>query len=88
VRKHNREEEATVAAAPSLVPATISDDLRAILSKLNFGEEEVISAVEKIPEDVLAEEDADEVTQRVIKDNIAIGGRATRLSTRLATQIR
>ena len=61
MRKYNREEEATVAAAPSLIPATISDDLQAILSKLNFREEEVISAVEEIPEDILVEEDADEV---------------------------
>ena len=62
MREYNREKEAAVAAAPSLIPATISDDLRVILSKLNFGEEEVISTVKEIPEDILVEEDADEVT--------------------------
>jgi len=80
VRKHNREEEAAVVATPSLVPATISDNLRAILSKLNFGEKEVTSAVKEIPEDILAEEDTNEVIQRVIKEDIVTGGRAIRSS--------
>jgi len=84
VRKYNREEEATVVATPSLVSATISDNLRTILSKLNFGEEEVAGVVEEIPEDILAEEDANEVTQRAIKEDIITGGRAIRLSARLA----
>ena len=80
MRKYNREEEATVVATPSLIPATISDNLRVILSKLNFEDEEVTSAVEEIPEDILAEEDTNEVTQRVIKEDIVTGGRAIRLS--------
>ena len=49
MRKYNREEEAAVVAAPSLISTTISDNLRVILSKLNFGEEEVTSTVEEIP---------------------------------------
>ena len=61
MREYNREKEAAVVAASSIIPTTISDNLRAILSKLNFGEEEVAGAVAEIPEDILAEEDTDEV---------------------------